>query len=269
MRTSPHHECGFELAHRIRVTRTPQLPTLATDQPPRVAGHGSFPRKAPNELPRLRCPTRCRHPTRLRGPTPSRRQRPDHVGCRPQQGSPLGDPTLMSASARMADTPITCDWNTKEGGRARIRTWDRGVMSRKRAHPGRTAYVRSCCCVRVFAGPRVRRRPPVSAPVGVSVGVKTSEGAARPRRRSQWALEPAGLSKAVGDRNRDRTYHLGEVNVRLTGAEIGLRSRTMSSTSILPNSNSFGSVEVPAGGWWRGESGGVTTGFIGRIAALS
>jgi hypothetical protein len=44
-------------------------------------------------------------------------------------------------------------------------------MSRKRARPGTIAYVRSCCCVRDFARVLIRRSPPVSVPVGVSVGV--------------------------------------------------------------------------------------------------
>jgi hypothetical protein len=77
-------------------------------------------------------------------------------------------------------------------GRARIRTWDRGVMSQKRARPRTTAHVRSCCCVRDFARMLVRRSPPVCVPVGVSVGVgKRAESRSSDR---YPAVDSLGLS---------------------------------------------------------------------------
>ena len=55
------------------------------------------------------------------------------------------------------------------------------------------------------------------------------------------------LQRSDGGRNRDRTYDLCDVNVRLTGLEIELRSRVWRSTSILPQQQLFGSLEAVVG----------------------
>jgi hypothetical protein len=47
------------------------------------------------------------------------------------------------------------------------------------------------------------------------------------------------IQKPDGGRNRDRTYDLCDVNVRLKGLEIGLRSRVWRNTSILPQQQLF------------------------------
>src|ERR1700690_1434967 len=60
-----------------------------------------------------------------------------------------------------------------------------------------------------------------------------------------WRQSADGWNRLVciqqtnGGRNRDRTYDLCDVNVRLEGVEIGLRSRIRRSTSILPQQQLF------------------------------
>ena len=72
-----------------------------------------------------------------------------------------------------------------------------------------------------------------------------------------------------GGRNRDRTYDLCDVNVRLTGLEIGLRSRVRGRTSILPQQQLF---RLRGRAWRRlvaGRIGWCDHRLHGRIAELS